>query len=134
MADLSDTPSGAIARLDAALAQHGEDIILRRTVRRSGVDVVVDVACRAFVRAVSAQEIVGSIKATDVNVVISPTEILAAGWPGQDDVTPAGLNADQHHPRITDTAIVQGKPRQVRLSKPILMGGTWVRCDMVAGG
>lgn len=129
-----DTPTGAISRLDAALAQHGEDIVLRRTVKRGGVDVDVSVTCRAFVRAVSAHEIVGTIAATDVNVIVSPAQILAADWPGQDDNVPGGSIVDRHHPRITDKAIVQGKPRQVKFSKPILMNGIWVRCDMVAGG
>jgi len=126
--------SAEIAALDDALALAGEDAILRRVVTRSNVKVNSDVTCRAAVRGVSAEQIMGTIAATDLNVILSPTQITAAAWPGQDDSTPGGSTVNQALPRITDFVVVQGKPRQVKVSKPIYVGGVWCRTDLVVAG
>ncbi|TWD58093.1 hypothetical protein FB480_101848 [Agrobacterium vitis] len=123
-----------IAALDSSLARAGENVTLRRIVKRAGVDVPVDVVCRAAVRVVSADQIAGTITQNDLNVVMSPTQILAADWPGQNDSITSGNVVDQHLPKSTDKMIVQGKERQVRSAKPIYVGGVWVRTDMVVAG
>ncbi|WP_377299675.1 hypothetical protein [Rhizobium sp. SGZ-381] len=123
-----------IAALDAALDRAGENVTLKRTVKRSGADVVASVTCRAAVRSVSADQIAGTIAVTDLAVIISPTQILAASWPGANDSIPAENLVDQRLPKITDKMVVQGRERQVKVSKPIYVGGEWVRTDMVVAG
>ena len=123
-----------IAALDIALARAGEDVTLRRITKVSGNPVAKDVVCRAAVRAVSADEIVGTIAQNDLHVIISPTQIVAASWPGPDEGTPAGSLVDQRLPRATDKMIIQGKERQVKVPKPIFVGGAWVRTDLVVAG
>ncbi|MCD2183333.1 hypothetical protein [Rhizobium sp. GN54] len=134
MLQLSDTPAGSIARLDAALSRRGEDIVISRQVKRSAASVKVEVACRALVRAVSADQIAGTITQNDLNVTLSPTEIAAAGWPGQDDNIVSGSAVDPRVPRTTDKVVIQGRERQVRASKAILMANVWVRTDMIVAG
>lgn len=121
-----------IVALDAALDRAGEDVVLSRVVKRSGVNVAATVTCRAAVRAVRSDEIVGAMKITDMTVVISPTQIVAADWPGQDDNATVGV--DKHIPRVTDSVTIQGKPKQIIAAKPIFVGGVWVRTDMVVSG
>lgn len=127
-------PNKIIADLDDALLASGEDVTLRRITKVGGNPVTKDVVCRAAVRSVSADEIVGTITQNDLRVIISPTQIIAAVWPGADEGTPAGSAVDQRLPRATDKFIVQGKERQVKVSKPIFVGGIWVRCNLVVAG
>ncbi|MGV1867220.1 MULTISPECIES: hypothetical protein [unclassified Rhizobium] len=121
------TPEQIIGDLDAFLLESGEDAIMRRVAG----SVKADVAVRARVRGVNAQKVVGTITATDLDVVISPTQILAAGWPGETQQDGA---ADPRIPRINDSMVVKGKQRQVKLSDPIFVGGAWVRCNLVVAG
>ncbi|MBO9631207.1 MAG: hypothetical protein J7516_17525, partial [Shinella sp.] len=124
-------PLAAIDMLDRQLAKHGEDIVITRIVKRGGVNVAETVTCRAFVKSVSADEIAGKIMAEDLKVIISPTQILDAGWPGTDENIIAGNNVDQRIPKSSDKVTVQGRPREIRAPKPKLMNGVWVRSDMV---
>lgn len=128
------TPDAAIAALDRQLARHGEDIVISRVVKRGGVNVTVSVTCRAFVRAVSADEIAGKITVDDMKVIISPTQIIAAGWPGADENIVAGNAVDQRIPKSSDKVLVQGRPREIKAPKPKLLNGEWVRSDMVVAG
>jgi hypothetical protein len=134
MSQLSDTPAGSIERLDASLSRRGEDVVISRVVKRSGASVKVEVACRGLVRTVSADEVAGTIVQNDLKVTISPTQIAAAGWPGQDENAVSGSNIDPRMPRATDKLIIQGRERQVKASKPILLANVWVRTDMIVAG
>src|SRR5258708_24588455 len=71
-----------VAALDDALAQAGEDIILRRIVGTAPNQINIDVMCRARVDAATVQEILAGIPATDLHVTMSPTQINNAQWPG----------------------------------------------------
>jgi hypothetical protein len=122
-----------IAALDAALARAGEDVVLRRVVKRSSVLVDADVTCRAAVRAVSAEQIVGRVTERSMTVILSPTQILAEGWPGVDEAV-ISSTIDQSLPKETDKAVVQGREREILTSKPVYVGGAWVRHEMVVQG
>lgn len=128
------TPDAVIAALDRQLARHGEDIVISRVVKRGGVNVTVSLTCRAFVQAVSADEIAGKITVDDLKVIISPTQIIAAGWPGADENIVAGNAVDQRIPKSSDKVLVQGRPREIKAPKPKLLDGVWVRSDMVVAG
>lgn len=122
------SPEQIIADLDAALRDSGEDVILRRKSNAGNADV----DCRARVRGVNAQRVVGTITQNDLSVVISPTEILAAGWPGGSPPAPGAV--DPRLPRANDFMVVKGKERQVKFSDPIYVGGKWVRCNLIVAG
>jgi hypothetical protein len=134
MTDYTDTPAGMISRLDAALSRRGEDVVLSRIVKRGASNVTVTVTCRARVTAVSAKKIAGTITQTDLEVILSPTQLLAAGFPGQDDNTPAGSQVPQAYPRITDSLNVQGKSRAAKQVNNRVVGGVWVRTEIVVAG
>ena len=108
--------------------------MISRVVKRSGASVKVDIPCRALVRTVSADEVAGTIVQSDLKVTISPTQIAVAGWPGQDENIVSGSTIDPRMPRATDKLIIQGRERQVKASKPILMANVWVRTDMIVSG
>jgi hypothetical protein len=98
-----------IARLDAALARTGEDIVVKR-----GASTV---ACRASVRGLRPEEVVGTATLADLSVVISPTGFGSYGLP-----------------RVNDKCVVKSKERQVKFVDPIYVAGVWVRCNLVVAG
>jgi hypothetical protein len=74
--------SDLIAALDNGLARVGEDIILRRVFGTAPNQTAVDVKCRAKVTATSAEPTVAGIPATTFDIIMSPTQIREAQWPG----------------------------------------------------
>lgn len=112
------TPAQMIADLDAALARRGEDVIVRRYTAPSGDPrPKTDIAVRASVRAVKAEELAGEIDQKALKVVLSPTGLAA--------LLPL---------KKGDKIVVQGKDRHVELPKPIFVGGTLVRIDLMVTG
>jgi len=113
MIDLSDTPAGMIARLDASLARHGQDVILR-----SGNTTVGQQPCRAFVRGYEPSELIGLIKQGDKKVTVSPTGLGGFG-----------------EPRENQFVVVDGKPRAIQ-GEPefIRVDSVLVRINMTVRG
>lgn len=128
--------SDLIASLDNALAARGEDFILRRVIG-SGANVVnVDVKCRARIDGVTVQEIIAGSKATDLNVIFSPTQINSAQWPGGTIPLQPPFDVDQRVPRENgaDKAIIRGVLRQIAFAKPFWIGGELVRIELKVTG
>lgn len=112
------TPARAIAMLDSQIRRHGEDIIVRRYTAPTGSPrPKIDVAARAFVRAVKADALVGDIKQTHSDVTVSPTGIAA--------LLPL---------RTGDKLVIQGKERDVTSAKPVLVAGVLARIDLLVAG
>lgn len=114
------TPAAAIAMLDRQLAAHGQKVTVRRYTDPAHVDrpkvELVDIP--AFVRAVSADEIVGDVKATCSKVILSPTDI-STFWPLRD----------------SDKVVIDDRERAVLAPvKPFKMANTLVRCELTVAG
>lgn len=103
-------PQEIIDKLDNALAEYGEDVILRRNVGTGQKIINADVICRASVQPyrLRSEEIVGALTQNMLLVTISPTQIKKAQWPGG---TPPGQKPDPSLPRKTDQLTIQGAPR-----------------------
>lgn len=122
------TAADVIAALDAALAVSGETVTLKRPGKGS-------VDCRASVRGMKAEDLVGTATVSDLMVVISPTEISAAKWPTGSATAPTSANkADPRVPKVTDLVTVKGRQRQVKFADPIYVGDVWVRTNLIAAG
>lgn len=117
------TPAQLRADLDSTLAEDGEDIEIHRLV---GTQLIpIKVTCRAFVRGYKPDEIVGGINQNDKRVILSPTEIIAKGWPGPNSsATPT--NRDRRVPIKGDRVVIQGRNYNVEVA-----GGIYVRDDLV---
>jgi hypothetical protein len=117
----------AIADLDAALASDGEWIELWRETGQQRVPF--KVRCRAFVRGYAAQELVGGIAQTDLKIVMSPTEIVRAGWPGPNS-SAMSTNQDRRVPRKGDAVIISGRKRAVETAGGIYVAAELVKIEM----
>jgi hypothetical protein len=109
-----------IAALDEALKAVGQDIVLRRVLGANSSTTNVDVTCRALVRTFEPEELVGGIAQTMSKVIISPSEINAADWPG----------GDPNIPQRLDQVIIAGHVKNIEAVNPIYVRGVLVRIEM----
>lgn len=124
------TPAEAIADLDKALVEDGEDIRLQRlTLGPNGLQIPFEVVCRAFVRGYQPQELVGGITQQDRKVILSPTQIIAAQWT-------SGRPAfdDQRVPMKGNRVFVAGRPCNVEAAAGLYVAGELVRIEMQVRG
>lgn len=124
--------SDAIKALDEALADEGEDIILRRVVGSTN-QVNVDVPCRAGVRSPTAAELVGGITQDELFCIVSPTQINERQWPGGQ---PPTVTDDPRIPSKNrgDKAFVRQKWRAVEWAQGFYPQGELVRVEMRVAG
>lgn len=129
--------SDLIAALDNALAQSGEDIILRRVIGVAPNQVNIDVTCRARVDAATDVQIAAGILATDLNLIMSPTQINQAQWPGGTVPALPPFDVDQRVPRagVNDKVLMRGQaPRAISFSDPKFINGELVRINLRVSG
>jgi hypothetical protein len=121
--------SDIIAALDNALAQTGEDIILRRIVGTAPNQTNIDVVVRARVDAATVQQIVAGISATEMNLIFSPSQINSQQWPGGHVPLQPPFDVDQRIPRVggADKAIVRNVLRLITFVDAKIIGGQLVR-------
>lgn len=128
---MSSSSDREIADLDMSLAADGEWIELRRLY---GTQLIpVSVTCRAFVRPVSAEELNSGITQDSSNVIMSPSEIIASGWPGPwtpSAAEPVNPGIDRRVPKKNDKAVIKNKVRNVEVAKPIYVDNELVRIEL----
>ncbi len=88
----------------------------------------------AFVRGYKPEQLVGSITQTDMFVILSPTEIERAKWPGGSGLMPVYGVGDPRLPRKGDWVTVRGAQRNVEAVGPIYLRGELVRIEMNVKG
>ena len=117
--------------LDQRLRKVGEDIVITRN---TGGTSTVTCTCRALVRTTEPQEdprglipaqVTTPLSQPDMRVIISGTELDAAGWP---------LTNGLPLPLRTDTIFVAGKNRTAQVITPVLVDGKLVRIEMTVRG
>jgi hypothetical protein len=117
-----------IKELDRSLAADGEDFVLRRVTGTSNPSNT-DVTCRGFIRLFTPDELTPNIIQGDTRIILSPTQIEAANWPG---VSAGALDA--RVPRRGDKAVVQGRVRNIEAAAPIYLDGVLVRLELQVRG
>jgi len=115
------TPSATIKSLDGALAAGGQTVTLRKLP-------TTDVVCPAAVRGYQPQELTSNITQQDSKVILSPTQINAAIWPGtqvpgQEDIRIPSKNRG-------DLCQINGKFRTIQASVGIYVQDVLVRIEL----
>lgn len=124
-----ETAARKIKRLDDSIARTGETVTLQRTVvdaATGGVTVALELAdVPAHVRASKPQDLIDP-DATEMLVVLSPTQLLAAtlGSPA----VAFGI------PARDDKVLIQGDPSNAQEVAPIYYGGALVRVNLRCRG
>lgn len=129
-------PSSLITALDNALGPvgskqgTGEDVCLRRPVGTGSNQRFASVWVRAKVTAVTDKEISAGISQTDLNFIISPTQINEKQWPGGVAPQVGKLAQDPRIPVAQkDTMICRGKIREITFVDPLFVGNELVRIN-----
>ena len=124
------TPRECIADLDASLATDGEQIVLQRmTLGPSGAQIPLSVFCIAFVRGYEPDQMVGGITQQHRRVILSPTQIIAAGW-----TSGRPASEDGRVPKEGNKVIIGGKVHNVEAAGPKYVAGELVRIELSVKG
>lgn len=120
-------PSELIAALDATLDVGGSDLTLRRIVGTLPNVAYIDAKVRGSVRSSGTRELASGIAQAVSQIVLSPSGIAAAQWPGGSD---PNAPVDPALPHRGDRVIIEGRIRDVEAVNPIYIDGTLVRIDL----
>lgn len=122
--------SDLIDALDSALAEIGEDAILRRPYGSGNSQGFVSVTVRIKVDGLRDDQISAGIVQDELNFIMSPTQIKDAQWPGGTIPQLPPLNQDPSVPRPgSDQMVSGGKVRQITYIDPVVVGGELVRIN-----
>lgn len=125
--------SPLIAALDQALKLAGEDVILRRRVGEGLNQTYVEVTCRARVNSIDSTQNPAGIRVSEFAIIMSPTQINEAQWPGGTIPVPPPFDLDPRIPRMNDTddVIIRGQqPRVITFCDPKVIGGELARIEL----
>ncbi|CAA2142750.1 hypothetical protein [Hyphomicrobium sp. ghe19] len=110
-------PQSFISDLDAALADAGETITIRRYTGNGDPRPKIEETVPAAVRTVRPEQLIGQIDQTASNVVVSPT--------GLADFLPL---------KKGDKAVIQNRERNIEIAKATALQDRVVRIDLVVLG
>lgn len=122
-----------LAQLDRRLAHRGENVVVRRRVQAGSTGSFVDAVVPAIVRALTVEQLIGSITQQNFFVIISPTDLLRQQWPG--GVAPSVMGgliepSDPRIPRTADALYVRGVQRAIQRVAPVFDCGECIRIEL----
>jgi len=119
--------------LDRALAENGEDVVLRRRTGEPPGDSYAMVTCHARVDGAAISASPAGIALSELTVIISPTQINQAQWPnglGVPALSPEEVDLRIPVDNDTDDLVIRGKPRIITFVDPKVMNGVLVRLNL----
>jgi hypothetical protein len=122
-----------LAQLDRRLEQRGEDIILRKRTNAGSTGSNVDCVIPAIVRALTVEQLIGSITQQNFFIIISPTHIIRAQWPGGRTPAATGgliIPSDPRIPTTSDSVILRGATKAVQRVAPVFDAGGCIRIEL----
>lgn len=122
--------SALIDALDSALEKVGESAKLRRPIGSGASQRFVAVDCMMRITALRDDQISAGITQTELNFIMSPSEINRAQWPGGTVPQLPPFDIDQRVPRAqADQIVARGKVRTVTFADPVFIGDEMVRIN-----
>lgn len=131
-----------LARLDRRMRLRGEPCELIRTVG-TGTQTKNRVNARCIVKPLTVQQLVGGLTQTNYMIIMSPTDLRRAGWPGaRGPATVASGNLpsgdrppkDFVLPTTNDAIYFRGTQKAIQRVAPIYDGGECVRIELTVLG
>lgn len=120
-----------VGDLDRYLEEAGEDVLLRRKINGTYVDVTI----RAAVRLANKPDmLVSGTTQDDLKVVTSMTKIRAASWPGTGITGSSPFGVDTAVPRRGDELVIKGARHRVEAVNAIAVRNTVVRLVVMTKG
>lgn len=116
------TPQQAIDMLERQIAKNGQTVTLRRLPST-------DITLRASVRSSTATELVAGLSQGESLVIVSPTQIDAASWPGTQEAGKADIRVPSKN--RGDIVVVNNQPRAVQNANPFYIDDRLVRIEIL---
>jgi hypothetical protein len=123
-----------LAQLDRRLARRGEPIFLQRKVGTTPQSLV-QCEVPAIVRALTVEQLIGAITQQNFFIIISPTDILRAQWPGGKTAAAGSQGgiiapADPRFPSTSDFIFLRGSQKSVQRVAPVFDRGACIRVEI----
>jgi hypothetical protein len=126
-----------LARLDRQIRLHGEEVQLIHTVG-SSTQTNTRAQIRGIVKTLGIEQIIAGITATNYMVIISPTDLRRAAWPGAVAVAAASgipISArDAVVPTTADKITFRGAQKAISKVDAIYDGDECVRIELTCVG
>jgi hypothetical protein len=131
--------SRRLSQLNRWLARNGDEVTLRRSYGPAGPNrPKTDLTMRAKVKGMTAEQLIGGMMQQVFVVVLSPTPIIADGWP-HDGATPQASEiidpgSDGRYPIAGDGILINLRERAIQRVVPTVENGRCVRIEVTAKG
>jgi hypothetical protein len=130
-------PNGWLAQLDRELRLHGDACELIRTVG-SATQTKVRANLRCIVKVLTAEQMTAGVSISQFSylVIISPTDLRRAKWPGPLPATGTNLPTGHNPPRdyaiplTSDKVYFRGVEKAITLVSPVYDGDQCIRVEM----
>ncbi|MBI1238261.1 MAG: hypothetical protein GC199_02855 [Alphaproteobacteria bacterium] len=122
-----------LAQLDRRLERRGEAIALRRRTQASSTTSFVDVTVPAIIQALTREQLIGGISQQNFFLIISPTHINRAQWPGGRAPAAGGsliTPTDPRIPVVNDQVIFRGRVTGIQRVAPVFDSGECIRLEL----
>ena len=116
--------------LDNALKAAGENIVLQRSIGDAPAATVYSANCRALVRSwrLHENQLVGGIEQAEINITISPTDLVRAQWGINQAATTISPNPTD--PQRGDFVVISGVKRAIDAVEVMRVANKIVRYEM----
>jgi hypothetical protein len=116
------TSEQAIAMLDRQIARNKQTVTLRKLPST-------DITVPALVRSSTATELIGGLTQGESLVIVSPTQINAAGWPGVQEAGKSDVRVPSKN--RGDSVVINNQNRVVQNANPFYINDVLVRIEIV---
>jgi hypothetical protein len=126
-----------LARLDRQIRLHGEEVQVTRTTG-SSTQTVTRANIRGIVKTLGIQQLIAGITQTNYVVIVSPTDLRRAGWPGA--IAPSAASGvsvsvkDPCIPIVNDRMIFRARTNTISKVDAIYDGDECVRIELSCTG
>lgn len=122
-----------LAQLDRRLEQRGEAIALRKRTQAGSTTSWIDCTVPAIIRSLTVEQLIGSITQQNFFMIISPTHLTRAQWPGGRTPAATGSLISPSDPRIpttSDQVIFRGRTTGIQRVAPVFDSGECIRIEL----
>jgi hypothetical protein len=118
-----------LAQLNRKIAREGEAVTLAKPVGTGPTQTFIYGTVPAIVKPMTEQQLVGAVAQLSFMIIMSPTYLVASGWPQQTSPLPPW-----RFPLLTDKIVLRGIQRAITRAVPIYIKAECVRIELLATG
>jgi hypothetical protein len=118
-----------LSQLNRRIAKEGEVVTMSKPVGTGQTQTFINSNMPAIVKPLTEKQLVGAVAQLSFMIILSPTTLIASGWPQQTSPLPPW-----RFPLLTDKIILRGQTRAITRAVPIYIKTECVRIELLATG